>query len=222
MILHVSSTYKLRPNSEIERLKHRVRELEQQLKEERNTAGPSKSNAPVPEPSHLVSATSSLSIDLNHVRDTTSNKKFWGGVYTSTAQSRQKAWYGPSSLFYFISRMNTYLATVFEQLHLEEHVQLDSVAKSLPTPDYDDPLDIRDPSSQEPSKTAASREFLTPIQEEYFLDLFWQSYHSSLVVLNEVEFKAHWRSLFVTPGKPRAPSALVDMVIAISMQYGSR
>ena len=148
-------------------------------------------------------------------------KKCWGGVYTSTAQSPQKAWYGPSSLFYFISRMNAYLALMFEQVHQEGHVQLDSVAKSLPTPDYEDIVDDRNTSSQEPRETTASRDFLTPIQEEYFLDLFWQSYHSSLLVLNEVEFKEHWRSLVAIPGKPRAPSALVDIVIALSMQYGS-
>ena len=118
--------------------------------------------------------------------------------------------------------MNTYLTSVFQQPHLDEAVQLNSVAKSLPTPDYDHPLNSEDSSTQEPSKaTAGSTEALTPIQEEYFLNLFWQSYHSSLLVLNEVEFKEHWRSLFARPGKPRKPSALVDIVIAISMQYGS-
>ena len=117
--------------------------------------------------------------------------------------------------------MNAYLALMFEQVHQEGHAQLDSVAKSLPTPDYEDPVDNQS-SLFHGARQTASRDFLTPIQEEYFLDLFWQSYHSSLLVLNEVEFKEHWRSLFATPGRPRALSALVDIVIALSMQYGSR
>jgi len=63
-------------------------------------------------------------------------------------------------------------------------------------------------------------EDLTPTQEEYFLGLFWQSYYTSCPMLDELEFKEHYRSLWATSDEKRKPSALVDIVIAVCMQYG--
>lgn len=63
-------------------------------------------------------------------------------------------------------------------------------------------------------------EYLTPTQEEYFLGLFWQSYYPSYPILDELEFKEHHRSLWAISDKKRKPSALVDIVIAVCMQYG--
>jgi hypothetical protein len=37
---------------------------------------------------------------------------------------------------------------------------------------------------------------LSSTQEEYFLDLFWQTYHVVYPVLNEAEFKDHYQSLW--------------------------
>lgn len=39
-------------------------------------------------------------------------------------------------------------------------------------------------------------------------------------IIDEVEFKEHYKSLWVAPGKSRKPSALVDIVLALCMQYG--
>ncbi|OTB03020.1 hypothetical protein M426DRAFT_322246 [Hypoxylon sp. CI-4A] len=205
---------------EIDRLRHQVSELEEQLKEERNVSNATRIHAVASISSPPASLRTSSPADINSAWDYTSCRKSWNGVHTSTAHSRQKTWYGPSSLFYFISRMNAYLTSVFQQLHLDEQIQLNSVAKSYPTPHCSDPSDATDLTLQEPNKATASGEFLSPTQEEYFLNLFWQSYHSSLLVLNELEFKEHYKSLWVTPGKPRKSSALVDIVIAMSMQYG--
>ncbi|OTA64048.1 hypothetical protein K449DRAFT_328172 [Hypoxylon sp. EC38] len=209
---------------EIDRLRQQVSELEEQLKEERNASNTASLNAaaliPSPPVSSKAPSPTHLNGDLKYMRDCTNTRKPWDGVHTSTAHSRQKTWYGPSSLFYFISRMNNYLTSVFQQLHLDEQIQLNSVAKSYPTPNCSHPKDGSDLPLPEPTKTNASGEFLTPTQEEYFLNLFWQSYHSSLLVLNELEFKEQYKSLWVAPGKPRMSSALVDIVIAMSMQYG--
>ncbi|KAI1100591.1 fungal-specific transcription factor domain-containing protein [Jackrogersella minutella] len=207
-------------NRDIERLKQQVNELKEQLEEERNASNTAKLNAS-DSFSYLTPSTKASSpTDLNHTWDHVSTKKTWDGVHTSAGNSRQKVWYGPSSLFYFISRMNTYLTSALQQLHVDEHIQLNSVAKSFPTPDCSNPSDGQESPSQEPGKATTSGEFLTPTQEEYFLNLFWQSYHSSLLVLNELDFKEQYKSLWATPGKPRKPSALVDIVIAMSMQYG--
>jgi hypothetical protein len=63
--------------------------------------------------------------------------------------------------------------------------------------------------------------YLSPIQEEYFINLFWQTYHTSLVpIVDEAQFKDHYQSLWVTSAKERKPSALVDIIIAMCMQYG--
>jgi hypothetical protein len=67
----------------------------------------------------------------------------------------------------------------------------------------------------------AAGEFLSPTQEEYFLELFWKTYHTSLFpVINETEFTDSYCSLWNDSGDSRKPSALVDIVIALSMQYG--
>ncbi|KAM0420279.1 hypothetical protein ACHAPT_011940 [Fusarium lateritium] len=66
--------------------------------------------------------------------------------------------------------------------------------------------------------------YLTSIQEGYFISLFWQTYHTSLyAVLDEANFKSYYQSLYVNvpAGNPRRPSALVDIVIAMCMQYGT-
>ncbi|XXG95740.1 hypothetical protein Hte_002010 [Hypoxylon texense] len=209
---------------EVDRLKQKVSELEEQLREERNASKATSLSNITSDPSSQISAKDSSPLDLNHTLDSTNTKrctkKSWDGIHTSTAYSRHKSWYGPLSLFYFINRMNGYLTSVFQQLHQDEQIQFNSAAKYFPTPNCNRPSAGQDLSSEEPSKATSSGEFLTPTEEEYFLNLFWQSYHSSLLVLNELDFKEHYRSLWATPGKPRNPSALADIVIAISMQYG--
>jgi hypothetical protein len=64
--------------------------------------------------------------------------------------------------------------------------------------------------------------YLSLIQEEYFINLFWQSYHTSLFpIVDETQFKKHYQSLLVNSGQDRKPSALVDVIIAMCMQYAT-
>ncbi|KAJ5380021.1 uncharacterized protein N7496_002449 [Penicillium cataractarum] len=64
--------------------------------------------------------------------------------------------------------------------------------------------------------------YLSLIQEEYFINLFWQSYHTSLFpIVDETQFKKHYQSLLVNGGRDRKPSALVDVIIAMCMQYAT-
>ncbi|KAF3065840.1 hypothetical protein GL218_09336 [Daldinia childiae] len=79
---------------------------------------------------------------------------------------------------------------------------------------------VEDCSSDVSAKAAWAKEYLTATQEEYFLDLYWQSHHTSLLVLDEDDFRRHYKSLWVGSRKKRKPSALVDIVIALCMQYG--
>lgn len=63
-------------------------------------------------------------------------------------------------------------------------------------------------------------QYLSTTQEEFFLGLFWQSYHNTIQIIDEVAFREHYKSLCDVPGGRRRPSALVDIIIAICMQYG--
>jgi hypothetical protein len=115
--------------------------------------------------------------------------------------------------------MNTYLAAVLHQPHPDKHTQPNTVARSFWSPDCNTLKDGDAPRLLQDGRPVQSGQ-MPPAQEEYFLSLFWQSHHSSLPILNEIEFKEHCKSLWATPGKNRKPSALVDIVIAMSMQYG--
>ncbi|KAI5919613.1 fungal-specific transcription factor domain-containing protein [Camillea tinctor] len=172
---------------EIERLKHQVEELEAQLEKERATSKPGTLLAPQSSILTPPSTTTDLSPagDVGPSRGRDIPVRIWEG----------KTWYGPSSQYYFISRMNTYLAALFQQLYPDNYLQLKFGPKSFTAPD-DNLADTEHRSS-----------FLKPTQEEYFLDLFWQS--------------EHYKSLLTKPGEPRKPSALVDIVIAVSMQIGT-
>ncbi|KAI0858741.1 hypothetical protein F4860DRAFT_289981 [Xylaria cubensis] len=209
---------------EIDRLKQKVKELEEQLKKERSkqsnvaAATPAQPFALTPPGTSDSSPTPNIISVPTHVPGV--NQPVWGGIMTSTGQSPQKTWYGPSSLFYFINRMNTYLSAVFQQLHPDDLIQLKSVAKTFATPDCNPTGDDDKADAKDISQTVSNEAYLTPTQEEYFLNLYWQSYHPTLAILDETEFRRHYRSLATKPGKPRKPSPLVDIVIAVSMQVG--
>lgn len=137
------------------------------------------------------------------------------GIYMSTAHSPNQTWYGTSSLLYFTSRMNDYVRTAQPQLRKEPRLtRLDSVATHYANPDCGAAC-----GPDEDGAPAAGR-FLAPTQEEYFISLFWESHHTSLLVVDEGAFKAHYKSLWQAPGRPRRHAAVVDIVVALSMQYG--
>ncbi|KAJ6134615.1 hypothetical protein N7523_000937 [Penicillium sp. IBT 18751x] len=150
-------------------------------------------------------------------------QKPWEGIEIGTARSPNLSWYGPSSLFYFIGRMNNYIDSSLHQKQsgsTKEMVLHGTANTLLGFETIKTPEDSTHPalSADNPLPTG---EFLSPTQEEYFLELFWKSYHTSLFpVINETEFMDHYRSLWNDSGDSRKPCALVDIVIALSMQYG--
>ncbi|KAI8628466.1 hypothetical protein F5Y19DRAFT_141207 [Xylariaceae sp. FL1651] len=208
---------------EIDRLKHKVKELEEQLEKARSKPAVV---APITAPQSLVltppGTLDSVSTPdvISIPRNVVNRQRVWGGVMTSTGQSPRKTWYGPSSLFYYINRMNTYLSAMFQQLHPDDQIQLKSVAMTFATPDCNPADDEDKVDTKDVGQAVSNEDYLTPTQEEYFLNLFWQSYHPTLGILDETEFRKHYRSLLTKPGRPRRPSALVDIVIAVSMQVG--
>ncbi|KAL4940725.1 hypothetical protein BDV06DRAFT_196025 [Aspergillus oleicola] len=172
---------------DVERLQQRVQDLEQQLEAatnggSRKTAEPSMQSEP---------------------------RRGWDGIHTRTAHSSQTQWYGPSSSFYFIGRMNAYLSAVLQQPQDDHTVQPTSPkVKHLAGDDS-----IAD------SHTGPET-YLSSIQEDFFLDMFWYSYHPTYQILDETEFREHYKSLWVDTATVRAPSALVDIILALCMQLG--
>ncbi|KAH9890328.1 fungal-specific transcription factor domain-containing protein [Xylariomycetidae sp. FL2044] len=203
---------------EIERLRQRIQQLENELERERERSLITGSSEQRPgtqlSPVSLVAA--SL-VPPNSAGE--SNTKCWKGIHTSTARSSEKTWYGPSSLLYFISQMNIFVASTLKQHLPEAYIKPNSASRLLdgPTSPPEDADQHRNGPARGPG---TAEEYLTPTQEEYFIDLFWQSYHTSFLMLNEIEFKEHYRSLWAGSKQNRKPSALVDIVIAVCMQYG--
>ncbi|KAH0023085.1 hypothetical protein KCU78_g5532, partial [Aureobasidium melanogenum] len=61
---------------------------------------------------------------------------------------------------------------------------------------------------------------MTRLQEEHYLNLFWQSYHILLPVLHFETFTRDYNSLWTLDDSVRGSSALVDVVLALCAQYG--
>lgn len=202
---------------EIERLERRVEELEQEKEREAE------------KPVHHVLTPISLPRTLSDSSEPGTGeqdlaiarpKRSWEGIYIRTARSPQKTWYGSSSLFYFIGRIDTFLTVALQQGHVADRMLPASMSNLLDGPAsvaMDDQVGQLTAPTTDPLNT---EEYLTSTQEEYFLGLFWQSYYTSYPILDELEFKKYYRSLWATPDGKRKPSALADIVIAVCMQHG--
>ncbi|KAI0182377.1 fungal-specific transcription factor domain-containing protein [Xylaria flabelliformis] len=216
---------------EIERLKQRIQELEREIEDERNHGRNS---------SAMLKAAQTLALNRrSHAASdvvvtpflTVGNllEEMAGdcqqGVFVSTTESLGKTWYGSLSLHFFTNRLSEFITLSFQQRLTEQCMQPHSASRV-----YTSPIDpMRGVSTHNVltthegnggSDTITQRGLLTAPQEEFFLGLFWQSYHTSLMILDEGEFKQHYRSLWADSREKRKPSALVDIVIAVCMQYG--
>ncbi|OJD13654.1 hypothetical protein AJ78_05911 [Emergomyces pasteurianus Ep9510] len=199
---------------EIEKLKQRIRDLELQLEDARQPDNKDIVRPPpLPQPLETYAPGG-----LDALIPARTGRRNWDGIHARTAKSHQTQFYGPSSLCYFIGRLSSYLAAALQQPHLDHHFHPNSASRSFasPTSSKNETIEENLMSADIP----IDGDYLTGTQEDYFLNLFWQSYHCTLPILDEREFREYYKSLWDTPGKPRKPSALVDIVLAITMQYG--
>ncbi|KAF4450473.1 hypothetical protein F53441_6472 [Fusarium austroafricanum] len=194
---------------EIDKLKRRVKELEAQLSQTRGseTSPIAQQQEPTP-PGESPSCARPTACE-----DT--KTKLWDGVYLRPARSPHSAWFGPSSLYFFIHRLSTFLSAQADHMliHLASNLE-----------QLEQPAVLQDSSRLLAPLTRVNDEgfYLTPVQEGYFINLYWETYHTSLyAVLDEASFKAYNQSLYVDvpPGAPRKPSVLVDIIVATCMQY---
>lgn len=210
-------------HSEIERLKRKIDRLESELQKTRNESDPRSRQYLSPRLT-LDSPQSipSPSIERRH----RSQPWCWEGIHVRAGKSPNETWYGPSSLFHFIGKMVSCLGPACPQTDASDTIVSSNPASSLLDETTSAILHhTQRPSSEHHSSnmthSALGGEYLSPTQEEYFLELYWNSYHTSVFpILNEAEFRQNYASLWTAQGNTRGSSALVDIVIAMSMQLG--
>lgn len=146
----------------------------------------------------------------------------WEGIYVATARSDQTSYYGPSSAFYFVSRIGCFLNKALQQPCADRQMQPKGASRNMTLGNghEDDETEREDGSPTRTPGGNGHNPSMSRTQEEYFLSLFWESYHCLQPIVDETELRRHYASLW-QPGKPhRKPSALVDIIIALCLQYG--
>ncbi|KAJ6028193.1 C6 transcription factor [Penicillium herquei] len=206
-------------NREIQRLRNTISTLQANKKSQecRNHA-PSKYVTP-PESDTLDVSPKSDSLGTHVPRSTISSRE-WKGVQIHTSG----AIYGPLSSSYFGARMGQFLSEALsddpESLFLSssENLRLEYPPNTLKCL-HDS--DLRGAESQ--STDHSGLESLSRAQEQFFIDLLWQSFHCIYPVLVESEFCEYYDSLWGLAGDQsyRRPSSLVDSILAVCTQYGS-
>lgn len=145
----------------------------------------------------------------------------WEGIYVATARSDQTSYYGPSSAFYFVSRIGCFLNRALQQPCLERQMQPKGASRNVTLGNgHEDENEREDGTPTRAAGGNGHTPSMNRTQEEYFLSLFWESYHCLEPVVDETELRRHYASLW-EPGKPhRRSSALVDIILALCLQYG--
>ncbi|CAK7202825.1 hypothetical protein SEUCBS139899_005552 [Sporothrix eucalyptigena] len=143
------------------------------------------------------------------------SKPQWRGIYVDTAHLGRRSYYGPSSSFYFVSRIGSYLGNVLQQPLASELMQLRGPSKRV----HRDEEETTDPNEYPPT-IKESCGFLSRPQEEALFRLFWEGYHCLVPIVDEVDFRRHYASLWEPTRKCRRPSPLVDIILALCLQYG--
>ena len=165
----------------------------------------------------------SRSSSIVNLDDLQQRRWHWLGIWEKDPQTnRLLQGYGPTSAAFFIYHMRAYLKTILQQPDFEDPFEpvtsLFTASASLSGSEYSNQC-----SSM--SETISTGEDMTRSQEEHFLNLFWQSYHITFPILNEKEFREYYNSLWTNAFSPleakRKPSALVDSILALCLQYGT-
>ena len=219
---------------EIEKLKARVRELQTELNAYKSNAIDTKPGSAIPTPTEssvgsATSPSSSRSQRKNSTHQASSqspvptagksvSKPQWQGIYLATSRTDQSSYYGPSSHFFFVSRIGAYLNKALGKPCAPRSMQPQEARRNaaITNPAEDESPD----QASLATGGSAQSPGMSRQQEEYFLSLFWESYHCFLPIVDEVEFRRHYSSLW-EPGKLyRRPSPIVDIVLALCLQYG--
>ncbi|KAF7560168.1 hypothetical protein G7046_g3974 [Stylonectria norvegica] len=217
---------------EIDRLKQCLKDLQNE-KFDCRTQNPchlrtpdQSSDSPGSASSHQPPSTNDLSSQnssLSPFSLTSGLRPQWVGIHVATARSDQASYYGPASSFYFMSRIGGFLGKALQTPFADRSFQPRGANRHMHlgcTPNEGEEA-FQDDASVQPTRDINGRTGpLNRAQEEAFLALFWEGYHCMQPVIDEVEFRRHFTSLWAPDGQSRKESPLTDIVLAVCLQYG--
>ena len=165
--------------------------------------------------------TAPLRSPLNPMESHQGDQRQWQGIWTPAYPSRESFFFGPTSASYFIATLRSHITSSLQSSHSDFQIEPSRARDFLVNPSI---LRIR--STEEVSTLPEDYEegecILSRAREEGFLSLFWQSYHCTIPIITEVDFREHYESLWTppVPSAGRKASPLVDIILALCMQYG--
>ncbi|CAI6331742.1 unnamed protein product [Periconia digitata] len=197
---------------EIAMLKARIKELEKRLEEPSGidlVASRMKYNL------ERADGPASLPISLDPYKEHGGNRKYynWDCISTKTSQYSNQ-YYGYSSSFYFIHQMTSYLNDVLQQ----GHDGIQPFSPTLSRANHVSTSRINGNSNDAHPNEHSLCENQSQMQENYWIKLYFNTFHTVMPVLDEVEFRTYHGCLWETIDLYRRPSALVDIVLALAMQ----
>lgn len=205
----------IRIDREMQRLRNKVKDLQDQIAKLKDGAQIQAQTGFATPP---VSDAAHTSFDFAELTNTTEG---WQGL-----QQTGQIHYGPLSSSYFVSRISRYLSQALDQPIEDSKLEACIARFHYIAPTHH-------PSRWDTSSASQADQFpdgteeaedLTRSQEEHFLTLLWQSFHCVYPILDEREFQQYYDSLWSssTDGmSSRKSSALVDVLLAVCMQYSS-
>lgn len=213
---------------EIEKLRSRIKDLQSELSSYKSRDQQWPTSIPTPSETSIATSPSSSRDHRQSERSSSQpsspyapavSKPQWEGIYVATSRSDQTSYYGPSSHFYYVSRIGAYLNKALQQPCAARSMQPNEARRNAALTNPNE-VDEREIQSYPTAGGGSQTPLMTRMQEEYFLSLFWESYHCFSPIVDEVEFRRHYASLW-EPSKPyRKQSPLVDLVLALCLQYG--
>ncbi|KAJ5950520.1 uncharacterized protein N7479_008933 [Penicillium vulpinum] len=210
-------------NREIHRLRNRLKDLEEQLNKatEKSKKHATDTKSPSPESPNTSDSKSSRIAVSSELPS--SYRKTWDGFQNPDSRTGRVIYYGPQSSPYMVMRLNQYMSQSSNQLHLKSplSVRISQMHRHSPEISQEQLSD----EAEQPSLRLrlAEVEDLSRELEEHFLVLMWQAYHWMYPIVLEEDFRKYYDSLWAgNDGQsPRQPSALVDGLLAVCIQYGS-
>ncbi|EAW11668.1 Zn(II)2Cys6 transcription factor [Aspergillus clavatus NRRL 1] len=210
-------------NREIQRLRNKVKDLQEQIRTAKQEAE-IRAHAQAQIQASTGYATPPLSDTVNgsfsNSEQLSNTKEGWQGI-PPAGNRAGVLYYGPMSSTYFVTRITTYLAQAMNQPLVDTKLEACVARFDARTPAHRPSRSDASPESQ--TEGTDDTEDLSRSQEEYFLNLLWQSFHCVYPIISEPDFRRYYESLWsnTSPEGTRKPSPLVDVLLAVCMQYGS-
>ncbi|KAJ5776267.1 uncharacterized protein N7511_001278 [Penicillium nucicola] len=208
-------------NREIHRLRNQLKDFQKEMdtltQESKTQPGDTKHPSRQPlNTSNFSSGTASAELPETH-------RVTWDGFQNPEARTGRVIHFGPFSSPYMVMRLNRYMSqSSHEQpLKFPLPIRISQINRYYPTHSLGQFADETEQSTLRLGPAEA--ENLPREEEENFLVLMWQSYHCIYPIVSEEEFRDYYNSLWTGTNDqgPRRPSALVDSLLAVCMQYGS-